>query len=127
MTAFWERAVASFVARLIYFVVMVLGMPVATVLLVALVSGESTSPGTQTRSAPLYLHTVLSEFPMSPYWLAVLGLGIFAAVFGPEIYRKKRERGRGLMRKIREESRLGNIGRTGLLPSDPAGPERDEE
>ncbi len=99
-----EQYFGALVARLLYFLGTMIVLPVTTVLLIALGTGRTTTH--LEGVASVYQRTVLSSFPVSVYWGLVIGTAIFAFCFGPALYCRRLQRGRGTLDKIREESRM---------------------
>lgn len=85
----WADLVADALARVVYFIGTVLLLPACTLLFTTRV----------TRG--------LSFLFRPEYWVCVCASGILAALFGPGMYRRYKQRGLGKLEEIREQSRIG--------------------
>ena len=107
MNKFMEQAISGIIVWVLCFVSVSLTLPVVTLLFIAFTTGQATT-GLEA-VAPAYVHTVLSPFPSSPYWLAVLGLGATTATVLPWRRQRLRMRRSASLRAVHEASRMPAI------------------
>ncbi|HNR32342.1 MAG TPA: hypothetical protein PKI11_15730 [Candidatus Hydrogenedentes bacterium] len=86
----WADRIADLLTRVLYFAGTVVLSAAATVSFV-----------TAAREPDFFQLLILRE-----YWVSVAFFGMLAALFGPGMYRRYRQRGSGSLYEIREHSRL---------------------
>ena len=86
-----EQGVAEIVLRIIYFFIGFLGLPLSPLALAAVTRG-----GIILFPFHWYFHPL--------FWLIALIVGILSALFGPRIYQKETQRGRGTLAEVRRLS-----------------------
>lgn len=99
---------AEALLRLCYFIMTFVGLTAGTALVGGLLVGRRDSASKE-GLAPILRHTVLTEFPTSPFWVLLIALSVLSAALGPGAYRRHRDRGRGQLATIRELSRMAPI------------------
>ena len=104
MINFWENLVSGVLVRLLCFAAVALTLPVMTLLLISLTRGHY--GGSAEATAAPYLITVMSPFPYSPYWIAVLAASAGAAIELPRRRRKLQERKSARLQAVVEASKM---------------------